>query len=521
MYHPTTDDRTHTIDNIKHLLKDIDEKNKILDFHHYLLELKEGIEKKITYCKHYLNDLLDLINPYPITLLYNGGELDIDPFMEFQYSRWGENFDFSPKYLIEHVIVASSVKSLPKFIFKDCLRLKTVTFQQETSLTTISEQAFYLCVSLNNIIIPSSVTKIEDKVFCFCLTLNNIFLPNSITSIGASVFKNNITLSQITLPTSLRIIPTYTFANCWALISIVLPSCLTKIEDYAFQNCKLMRNIAFPKGLEYIISYAFKDCSSLQFVHFKNTRILNHGYRFNRDDDRFCTFTKNVIFLVDSYSRIVDDCFNGIVNDDGEVHSVLDVLYVNNRVQLEPIFNLSSVDTMLNSIPEKIPMEQQMNVLQQIFHRSFPIVAKIACDRGINLLHILTQYPSSRSARLMERLLEKCPTAAMSVDNDGLSPLYHLLAFNTKSDQSVIRTLLKYCDNSVLNQALSSRETSSHVIKLIAMFKFESLSEVDAESGLLPFMICSQKENYHDLTLTYELIKLKPDILLQTGIKFY
>ena len=96
-----------------------------------------------------------------------------------------------------------------------------------------------------------------------------------------------------------------------------------------------------------------------------------------------------------------------------------------------------------------------------------------------------------------------------------------VLAFNSKSDQSVIQTLLKYCDNSVLNQALSSRETSSHVIKLIAMFKFESLSEVDAESGLLPFMICSQKENYHDLTLTYELIKLKPDILLQTGIKFY
>ena len=45
--------------------------------------------------------------------------------------------------------------------------------------------------------------------------------------------------------------------------------------------------------------------------------------------------------------------------------------------------------------------------------------------------------------------------------------------------------------------------------------------EVDAESGLLLFMICSHKENYHHLTVTYELIELKPDALLQTGIEFY
>ena len=473
MDHPSSDDPPHTIDSIKHILKDIDEKNKILDYHYYLLGFWEGIEKNFTYCKHYLSHLLDLGNPYPITLLYNGGELDIDPSMEFQYWRCSEKFDFSPKHLIEHVIVASSVKSLPKFIFKDCVRLKTVTFQQESSLTSISEQAFYMCVSLNNIIIPSSVRTIKKNVFSFCLTLNNIFLPNSITWIGASVFKNNIALSQITLPISLQTIPQYTFANCWTLISIVLPSSLTKIEDYAFQNCKLMTNIAFPKGLEYIISYAFKDCPSLQFVHFKNTRILDHGYRFHRNHDRFCTFNKNVIFLVDSYSGIN---------------------VINNRVQLEPIFNLSSVHTMLSCVPDKIPMEEQMNVLQQIFHHSFPIVAKIADDHGINLLHILTQYPSSSSARLMQRLLQKCPTAAMSVDNDGLSPLYHLLAFNAKSDQSVIQILLNYCDNSVLNQAITSIWARWDVIKLIAQFKFESLSELDGETGLFPFMLSTQKK---------------------------
>ena len=128
MDHPSSDIPTYTIDSIKHCLKDIDQKNKILEFHYHLHDCWDEIIH--IYYKQNLACLLDLINPYPITLLYNGGELDMDPSTEFQYWRYGEKNIFSPKHLIEHVIVPSSVVSLPKFIFKNCLRLKTVTFQQ-------------------------------------------------------------------------------------------------------------------------------------------------------------------------------------------------------------------------------------------------------------------------------------------------------------------------------------------------------------------------------------------------------
>ena len=84
----------------------------------------------------------------------------------------------------------------------------------------------------------------------------------------------------------------------------------------------------------------------------------------------------------------------------------------------------------------------------------------------------------------------------------------------------MIQTLLNYCDNSVLNQAIKSISARWDVIKLIAILKFESLSELDEDTGLFPFMLSSQKKRRHNLTLTYELITMKPEILLQTGIKF-
>ena len=68
------------------------------------------------------------------------------------------------------------------------------------------------------------------------------------------------------------------------------------------------------------------------------------------------------------------------------------------------------------------------------------------------------------------------------------------LEFNCKRNQSMIQTLLNYCDNSVLNQEITSIWARWDVIKLIAQFKFESLSELDGETRLFPFMLSTQKK---------------------------
>ena len=52
----------------------------------------------------------------------------------------------------------------------------------------ICDEAFFLCTSLSEIVIPDSVTSIGDSVFICCISLSRIVIPNSVTSIGHWAF---------------------------------------------------------------------------------------------------------------------------------------------------------------------------------------------------------------------------------------------------------------------------------------------------------------------------------------------
>ena len=57
-------------------------------------------------------------------------------------------------------------------------------------VTTIGPEAFYNCIDLTSITIPSSVTSIEDYAFFGCSSLTSIELPDSVTSMGYSAFED-------------------------------------------------------------------------------------------------------------------------------------------------------------------------------------------------------------------------------------------------------------------------------------------------------------------------------------------
>jgi hypothetical protein len=118
-------------------------------------------------------------------------------------------------------------------------------------VTSIGNNAFYDCTSLNSIIIPEGVTSIGESAFEGCSNLTSItFGENSLLdSIGFEAFRDCFGLTSISIPDSVTSIESYTFYGCTSLASITLPNSVTSIGKYAFWSCWNLTNITFLGGV--------------------------------------------------------------------------------------------------------------------------------------------------------------------------------------------------------------------------------------------------------------------------------
>ena len=101
-----------------------------------------------------------------------------------------------------------------------------------------------------NIIIPSvidnmPVTSIGNEAFAGCTSLNKVHIPNSVTSIGA-----------------------YAFVGCTDLNDIHIPDSVTSIEEAAFMSCTSLTNIHIPDSNIFISDDAFAGCSNLKNFYY-------------------------------------------------------------------------------------------------------------------------------------------------------------------------------------------------------------------------------------------------------------
>ena len=139
-----------------------------------------------------------------------------------------------------------------------------------STLTYISDSAFYNCVKLNNVEIPGTVTDIGDYAFWNCKALHTQIGEN-VKSIGSYAFYGCSSLDNQTFPTTLTSIGSGAFMNCTAFTEINIPQNVTSIGDSAFSGCSSVTAIILEEGVKTIGSGAFCNINKVTKITIPTT----------------------------------------------------------------------------------------------------------------------------------------------------------------------------------------------------------------------------------------------------------
>ena len=162
--------------------------------------------------------------------------------------------------------IPDDITELNCFALSDCYNITSVTFGENSQLTSIGDGAFNWCESLESITIPDSVTSIGEGAFCCCAKLTSITIPDGVKSIGNHAFAGCSALESITIPDSVLNIGDSAFAECTALESITIPDSVLNIGDSAFAECTALESITIPDSVLSIGYSAFEGCTALKNI---------------------------------------------------------------------------------------------------------------------------------------------------------------------------------------------------------------------------------------------------------------
>ncbi len=219
---------------------------------------------------------------------------------------WSDGDEYSGSITLPATVtydgVAYSVTSIGNEAFYDCSSLNAITIPE--GVTSIGNWAFESCISLTAITIPEGVTSIGDYAFLVCSSLTSIvvakgnkvydsrgdcnaiietnsntlikgcattIIPEGVTSIGSSAFEGCSSLTVITIPEGVTSIGNNAFFGCSNLTAINIPASVTSIGNYAFYECSSLTAIVVAKGNKVYDSRG--DCNAIIETN-SNTLIL-------------------------------------------------------------------------------------------------------------------------------------------------------------------------------------------------------------------------------------------------------
>ena len=157
------------------------------------------------------------------------------------------------------IAIPSGVTAIGASAFCGCSGLTSVTFGENSQLTSIGESAFSGCGGLTSIAIPNSVTSVGASAFEDCSGLKSVSIGDIATwcaidfddaeanplRYAHNLYLNGELVTELVIPNSVTSIGDYALEGCSGLASIEIPASVTSIGAGAFYNCGGLTRITF------------------------------------------------------------------------------------------------------------------------------------------------------------------------------------------------------------------------------------------------------------------------------------
>ncbi len=256
----------------------------------------------------------DCTNLRELDLCYWNHEADYDDVGTMLQLETIGGRAFGNCFALERIQLPTSVKSISRGAFEDCIQLRDVELNE--GLTRIKTRAFGNCVSLERIILPTTVKSISHCAFQECTRLWEVELNEGLEMIDSGAFANCSALEYIKIPSTVKTISSPSASiyseqqsgevdcrdddhNKDGFVSSLKMDSWGRIQTSfrslgTFQNCVNLRVVEFCEGVQKIGPSAFYRCSSLEHVIVPSTVESIDGSAFDG-----CTSLVTVEFCED------------------------------------------------------------------------------------------------------------------------------------------------------------------------------------------------------------------------------
>jgi len=208
---------------------------------------------------------------------------------------------YNKRSQIVRIEVSEGITSIGMFAFYGCVNVQSVSLP--STLTSIGGYSMYRMPLVKSLVIPQSVKSIGSYAFCYCHNLTSVFIPANVTSIGAGAFASCTHLESIdvdrtnpvfksydgvvfdkeiktlvlypsgkggdySIPDTVTTIGHFSFSRCRILKSVKIPNSVVSINTCAFFFCTNLTSVAIPDSVVSIGTAAFKGCDNLETATF-------------------------------------------------------------------------------------------------------------------------------------------------------------------------------------------------------------------------------------------------------------